>query len=110
MATSRSRRPWLIVLGAAMALGIPAASCVVAALWSAGWIVPDPDGALVHGLQALSLSAAMLAPFGLAVATWAAGARRALIWVANFLWGIPVLAVVWFVAVAWLGGLAGEPF
>ncbi len=38
------RRPPLIVAGTIIAIAVPAASLVVAALWSGGWIDPDPNG------------------------------------------------------------------
>lgn len=100
----------LVILGALLALGVPMASAAVAALWSTGWIDPDPNGGIVAALQSLGLPSLALSPFGLWLAAWGARVRGALAWTAVFLWGLPVLAVVWFVSVAWLGGLAGEPF
>ncbi len=99
-----------ILLGAAVALGIPATSIAVSALWSWGAIQPDPNGALVQLLQALGLPALMLGPLGLVIGLWAAGARSIAVCTIALVYGLPVLAVIWFVSVAWLGGLAGEPF
>lgn len=104
------RRPRLIALGALLALGIPTASIVVAALWSLLWIEPDPNGPLVVSLQQLALTGLLVAVPGLIIAAWAAGTRKPLTWAAVLLWGVPLLAIAWFVGAAWLGGLAGEPF
>lgn len=100
----------LVFLGALLALAVPIASAAVAALWSTGWIDPDPNGGIVAALQSLGFPSLALSPIGLWLAAWGARVRGALAWTAVFLWGLPLLAVVWFVSVAWLGGLAGEPF
>jgi hypothetical protein len=100
----------LIVLGAIMALGVPGASVIVAAFWSGGVIDPHPDGAVVQTLQSVAIPGLVLSPIGLLLVAWGAGVRSRLAWAAVLLWGLPVLAVMWFVSIAWLGGLAGEPF
>jgi hypothetical protein len=99
-----------ILVGVVLALGMPALSMAVAVMWSWGAIEPDPDGALVQALQAVGLPALLLCPFGLIITVWAAGIRSILGWTASLVYGLPLLAVIWFVSVAWLGGLAGEPF
>jgi hypothetical protein len=102
--------PGLIVLGGLLALGVPVAAAMVAALWTAGWIEPDDNGALVLTLQSLGWPSLAASPVGLVLAAWATGARKPLTWLAILLYGVPLLAIVWFVSIAWLGGLAGEPF
>ena len=104
------RRPRLIALGALLALGIPTVSIVVAALWSLGWIEPDPNGPLVQSLQQLAVPSLFVALPGLIIAAWAAGTRNPVTWAAVLILGVPLLAIAWFVGTAWLGGLAGEPF
>lgn len=99
-----------MVLGAVTALGVPAASAAVAALWSSDVIDPHPNGAVVQTLQSLAIPSLVLSPIGLLLVAWGAGVRSRLAWAAVLLWGLPGLAVVWFLSVAWLGGLAGEPF
>lgn len=107
--TVRRNAP-LIALGAFVALGVPAASAGMAALWSGGMIEPDPNGALIQTLQSLALPGVVLSPVGLVLALWGAGLRGAGRWAALLLWGVPLLAVLWFFSAVWLGGLAGEPF
>lgn len=107
--SAQRHRP-LVIVGALMGLGVPMASAAVAALWSTGWIEPDPNGGIVGTLQSVGLPSLALAPVGLCVAAWGVGVRSVLAWTVAFLWGAPLVAVVWFVSVAWLGGLAGEPF
>ena len=99
-----------ILVGAVLALGIQVVSIAVAAMWSWGAIEPHPNGALMQALQAVGWPALLLSPIGLVIAVWAAGIRSILGWTAALLYGLPMLAVIWFVSVAWLGGLAGEPF
>jgi hypothetical protein len=99
-----------MILGVLLALGVPTASAAVAALWSGGWIDPDPNAGIVAALQSVGLPSLALAPVGLGLAAWGAGVRSVLAWSAVLLWGLPTLAIVWFVSVVWLGGLAGEPF
>ena len=100
----------VVILGAVVAPGVPMASATVAALWSSGWIDPDSNGGIVAALQSVGLPSLALAPIGLCLAVWGAGVRSVLAWTASLLWGLPLLAVVWFVSIAWLGGFAGEPF
>jgi hypothetical protein len=103
------RNVLLIVLGIVIAIAVPVASATVAALWSSGVIDPDPNGALVETLSSLLFPSLLFSPIGLVLIASGAGLRRALAWAAMFLLGLPLVAVVWFVAAAWLGGLAGQP-
>lgn len=100
----------LIVLGTFMALAVPATMAGVAASWNGGLIRPDQNGALIQTLQGLGLPGLVLSPIGLVLALWGANVRGAGRWAALLLWGVPLLAVLWFFSAAWLGGLAGEPF
>ena len=106
---NRARR-WWVVAGLVLAFGVPLLAVAVAALWSNRIIAPDPDGPLVTTVQSLLLPAVLLAPIGLIAAGWALRLRGVFAWLALILYGIPAFLVVWFVAAAWLGGLAGEPF
>jgi hypothetical protein len=105
-----TRRTRGLLSGLMIAAGIPASTIVIAALWHNSIIELDPDDALVHVVQTLQLLALILAPVGIVVIGWALRLRGFLPWLGLVLWGIPVLAVVWFVGAAWIGGLAGEPF
>ncbi|MEO8461781.1 MAG: hypothetical protein ABI555_01095 [Chloroflexota bacterium] len=105
--TSRNRTG--IVLGIVIALAVPVISLVVASLWEAGILSLEPNGAFVQALQATALWEIGLGPIGMVIIGRAARFTRAE-W---FLWAIlevPSLLVIWFVSVAFLGGLAGEPF
>lgn len=82
----------------------------VAALWSVGVLSPDKDGTLIQTLQGLGLPGLVLSPIGLVLALWGARVRGAGRWAAFLLWGVPLLALLWFFSAVWLGGLAGEPF
>jgi len=70
----------------------------------------DPDGAVIGALQATALLEVLLGPIGIVVAGRAAGIQSRLAWFNLFVVGIPVLAWLWFIGVASVGGLAGEPF
>lgn len=110
MAPTPRRDVPLIVLGTFMALAVPAAMAGFAALWSGGVIDPDPNGDLIQTLQMLGLPGLVVSPIGLVLALWGANVRGAGRWAAFLLWGVPLLAVLWFFSAVWLGGLAGEPF
>lgn len=107
---SKARSTPLIVLGAVLALGVPATSFAVAALWSSGALEPDPNGALLQTLDAIWFPALLVSPAGLVIALWGAGLRGLLGWTAALLCGLPLLAIASYVSVAWLGGLSGDPF
>ena len=98
------------VVGVALALAIPVSNGVVAALWSTGVLQLDPEGALVKGLEAPGLAGILLGPIGIVVAGWFAGVRTFPGWFVLIVLGIPLLTILWFYAIASLGGLAGEPF
>ncbi len=103
------RRPGLI-LGVLIALAVPFSSLVVAFLWDRGMLPLEPNGAFVQTLQATAPWELILGPVGIVVAGRSAGLRGFLAWLGLIVVGVPVLAFVWFVGVAYLGGLAGEPF
>jgi hypothetical protein len=100
----------MMVFGLTLALAVPLVSGAVAALWSAGWIDPDPNRGLVPALQAIAMPSLLFSPVGLVLLARGAGVRGVLGWTAVLVVGLPALALVWFVSVASLGGLAGEPF
>lgn len=103
------RRPGLI-LGVLIALAVPFSSLVVAFLWDNGMLALEPNGAFVQTLQAAAPWELILGPVGIVVAGRSAGLHGFLAWLGLIVIAVPVLAFVWFVGVAYLGGLAGEPF
>ena len=110
MAVMSRRRIAGTVVGIALALAIPVSNGVVAVLWSSGVLQLDPEGAFVKGLEAPGLAGILLGPIGIVVAGWFAGVRTFPGWFVLIILGIPLLSMLWFYAVASLGGLAGEPF
>ena len=102
-------RPGVIV-GLILALALPLLNLLVAQLWERGIVTFDPDGAVIGVLQGTFLWELLLGPLGIVVAGRSAGTRTPLEWFALFGVAIPVLLVLWFIGVASVGGLAGEPF
>jgi len=98
------------IVGIVLALAIPVSNGVVAALWSSGVLQLDPEGAFVKSLEAPGLAGILLGPIGIVVAGWFAGVRTFSGWFALIILGIPLVTILWFYAIASLGGLAGEPF
>jgi hypothetical protein len=98
------------IIGIVLALAIPVSNGLVAILWSSGALQLDPEGAVVKGLEAPGLAGVLLGPIGIVIAGWFAGVRSIAGWSLLILLGIPLLTLVWFYAIASLGGLAGEPF
>ena len=99
-----------VILGLGIALALPLANLIVAILWDRRIVVFDPEGAVVQALKLTFAWEFFLGPIGIVVAGWSAGVRSPLVWSALFLLGIPVLAFLWFVGVAMVGGLSGSPF
>jgi hypothetical protein len=109
--THLSRRQAIgAIVGIVLALAIPVSNGVVAILWGSGALQLDPEGALVKGLEAPGLAGILLGPIGIVIAGWFAGVRGFSGWFVLIILGIPLLTMVWFYAIASLGGLAGEPF
>jgi hypothetical protein len=98
------------IVGIVVALAIPVSNGVVAMLWGGGAIQLDRDGAVVQGLEAPGLAGVLLGPIGIVIAGWFAGVRGVGGWIVLMILGVPLLTMLWFYAVASLGGLAGEPF
>jgi hypothetical protein len=98
------------IAGLMLALAIPVSNGVLALLWGGGMVQLDPEGALVKGLEAPGLAGILLGPIGIVIAGWFAGVRTFATWFVLIVLGIPLLTMLWFYAVASLGGLAGEPF
>lgn len=107
--TRRARR-WGLVAGVSIATFLPLVNFAAALLWDNGIVELDPDGPFVGLLQGTAFWELLLGPIGVVVALLAARVRSVLTWTATFLVAVPALAILWFVAVAYLGGLAGEPF
>ncbi len=98
------------IAGIVLAFAIPVSNGVVAVLWSSGVLQLDPEGAFVKGLEAPGLAGILLGPIGIVIAGWFAGVRTFNGWFVLVILGIPLLTILWFYAIASLGGLAGEPF
>ena len=105
--TSRNRNG--IVLGIVIALAVPVVSLVVAFLWGSGVLALEPNGGFVQALQATALWEIGLGPIGMVILGRAARFTGAE-WLLWAILEVPSLLVIWFVSVAFLGGLAGEPF
>ena len=99
-----------VAIGLAIACVIPLFSILVAFLWDRGAISLDPDGPFVGTIEGALPPALLLIPIGLLVVGMGLRLRAPLAWVALFVAGLPIIAVIWFVGAAWIGGLAGEPF
>lgn len=99
-----------VAIGLAIACVVPLCAILVAFLWDRGAIRLDPDGALVGAIEAALPPALVLIPVGLLVTGLALRLRSPLAWLALFVSGLPIVAAIWFVGAAWIGGLAGEPF
>ncbi len=61
-------------------------------------------------LSSLALPSLVLSPVGLVLMAHGAGVRGVARWAAVVVLGLPLLAILWFFSVAWLSGLAGQPF
>jgi hypothetical protein len=110
MANLSRERTTGVVVGTIIALAIPVSNGFVAILWANGLIQPDPDGSFVRLLEAPGIAGVLAAPIGIAIAALSARVRGFLAWFNLIVVGTLGLTILWFLAVASLGGLAGEPF
>jgi hypothetical protein len=99
-----------VVLGLILALAIPASYWVLAILVQSGIVPYDPVHAMLGALGTIALLEVLVGPLGIGIVAWSARIREAALWAALFILGIPVLAIVWFFAVANLSGTLGNPF
>lgn len=100
----------LIALGTLVAIGAPAAQILVAWLWSQGVISPEPNGLFVQTLQSGFVLEWLLAPLGIYLIGVGYRLATPVRWIVLFALCLPVIAVLWFLGAASLGGLSGEPF
>ena len=109
-----SSRSWPgVAVGALTALALPIVYSVVAVLLSSGIVPVTRTGLLFDLLNSLSLNAlaaCVLAILGVAIIASAARIRSGLAVVALYTLAIPLVAVLWFVSYATLGGALGSPF
>jgi hypothetical protein len=110
MSSSLKRVNAGVIAGAVIALAIPVSNGLAAMLWDNGLVQLDPEGWLVKGLEAPGLAGILFGPIGIVIAGWFGRARSFNAWFVLIVLAIPLLTVVWFYAIASLGGLAGEPF
>ena len=106
---AEDRRRGSLLLGVAVALAVPLLSLSIAFLWDHGILALEPNGAFVQALQSIGPWEIVLGPIGIAISGRSAYVRG-IGWVALFSVAVPALFVFWFLAIAYLGGLAGEPF
>ena len=100
----------LLALGTLVAIGAPAAQILVAWLWSEGVINPEPNGPFVQALQFGFVLEWLLAPLGICLIGVGYRFATPVRWFVLFALSLPMIAMLWFLGAAWLGGLAGEPF
>lgn len=102
-----------VMVGAFIALVLPISYTVFALLLSNGIVQFTREGQLNELISSLVLNAAagfVLALLGLVIAGRAARLRSGWAWLGLIVIGVPVLALVWFITYATLGGAMGSPF
>jgi hypothetical protein len=107
----RSRRG--VIVGAVIALALPISYAVFALLLTNGIVQFTREGLLNELISSLSLNAAagfVLALLGIVIAGRAARLQSLWAWLGLMIIGLPVLAFVWFITYATLGGAMGSPF
>lgn len=106
-------RSWRgILLGALIALALPLAYWALAKLIDSGSMTA-PAGSFNDVLKSLGLNASLelvLGSLGIWIVGRGAGFQSPWAWLALILIAVPVLAFVWFLSYATLGGAMGSPF
>lgn len=101
----------MIALGMLVAIAAPAAQILVAWIWIAGIISPEPNGPIVHTLQfGGSTLEWLLAPLGIYLIGVGYRLVTPVRWIVLVTLSLPMIAALWLIGAASLGGLAGEPF
>jgi hypothetical protein len=111
-AGTRARSWQGVVVGALIALAPPIAYLVLAKLIESG-TVAAPTGSFNDVLKDLQLNAGIgliLALLGIRAIGRGAGLRSPWAWLALIVIALPVIAFVWFMGYAILGGATGSPF
>jgi hypothetical protein len=104
-------RSWgRVLLGVAIAIALPVAYRILAALVESGFAPYDQVHALLNLLFAIAFVELALGPMGIIIAGTAAGVRGAGAWILLLVVALPVLFFAWAVAVLTLTGSLGEPF
>lgn len=111
VATPRASRRG-VVLGLILAFAIPVSCWVLATLVEHGLAPYDQMHALYRTdtFSLIALSEVLLGPIGIGIALWSGGVRGAFVLAGLIIVSVPVLAFVWFLGVATLGGALGNPF
>jgi hypothetical protein len=113
-ASKMATRSWRgIIVGVLIALGLPILYSVAALLFSSGIVQFTRTGFLFELSNSLSLNAAaefVFGMLGILVAGRAARLQSTWAWLGLYLVALPVLAFVWFLSYATLGGAMGSPF
>ena len=98
-----------VLAGAVLALVIPIGLLVFAVLLENDLITLARDDSTLRTVMFISFTEFLLGPLGLWVAGSGAGVRGLEAWIPVFLFGVPALGFVWFVAVASVSGAFGSP-
>ena len=113
-AERKEGRSWPGVLaGVLIALALPIVYSVFALLLSSGIVPLTRTGFPYEVLNSLGFNAAaefVLAMVGIATVGRAARLETTWAWLGLYLIALPVLAFVWFLSYATLGGALGNPF
>lgn len=99
-----------MLLGVVVALGLPAAYRLLAALVEGGIAPYDGVHSLLNLLFTISFVELALAPLGILIAGTAAGVRGAAAWILLFVVALPIVLFAWAIAVLTLSGTLGNPF
>ena len=96
--------------GVVIAAAIPAILIATALLWSNHLISLDGDEGAVSALESAGLWALPLGPVGVLLVGLGLRLRSVDGWIGLFAAATPTFLIGWFIAAAFFGGLAGEPF
>ncbi|MDP9483759.1 MAG: hypothetical protein M3P84_11130 [Chloroflexota bacterium] len=102
-----------VAIGALIALILPITYWLLARLVENGAVQIPETGMPRNLIQSLDLNVIAqltLTIVGIWIVGRSAGLQSTLAWLSLFLVGLPVLAFVWFVTYATLGGTLGSPF
>jgi len=107
---SRTIDPRLVIAGVVIAAAIPAIVIATALLWSNHLISLDGDEAVVSAVESATFWALPLGPIGFLLLGLGLRLRSVTGWIGLFAVATPTILIGWFIAAAFFGGLAGEPF
>ena len=99
-----------VVVGAAIALAVPISYLAIGLIVQIGIAPSDAVRPFDDILTFVAVLEVLLGPAGIVIAGRSGGVRGVGPWLTLLIVTVPVLGILWFIALVTLGGATGNPF